>query len=76
MMKVSRKRRVTLPEEVCERLGRAAGDDVRAYVDDGGRAVIEEVLSIDDLAGILNPGRVLKGLAEELDEGRRRGERR
>ena len=30
---------------------------------------------IDELAGSLNPGYSLKGLAEELDEERKRGER-
>ena len=74
-MKVTRKRQVTLPKEVCERLGIAPGDYVKIYIDESNRVIVEKVLDIDKLAGILNPGRTLKGLAEELDRERKCGER-
>jgi len=74
-VKVTRKRQVTLPKEVCERLGIAPGDYVKIYIDESNRVIVEKVLDIDKLAGILNPGRTLKGLAEELDRERKYGER-
>jgi len=74
-VKVTRKRQVTLPKEVCERLGIAPGDYVKIYIDESNRVIVEKVLDIDKLAGILNPGRTLKGLAEELDRERKCGER-
>jgi len=64
-----------LPKEVCERLGIAPGDYVKIYIDESNRVIVEKVLDIDKLAGILNPGRTLKGLAEELDRERKCGER-
>ena len=64
-----------MPKEVCERLGIAPGDYVKIYIDESNRVIVEKVLDIDKLAGILNPGRTLKGLAEELDRERKYGER-
>lgn len=75
VVKVTRKRQITLPKEVCERLGISPGDFVRVYVDERGRAIVEKVLSIDELAGSLNPGKALRGLAEELDIERKTGGR-
>lgn len=68
--KVTRKKQITLPKEICDRLGVGPGDYVRVYVDSDGRVVVEKALGIDELAGFLNPGRPLKGLAEELDRER------
>ena len=75
-MKVTRKRQITLPREVCERLGIVPGDYVKVYVDKDGRVIVEKVLGIDELAGFLNPtGRSIRGLAEELDRERKISER-
>ena len=75
VVKVTRKRQITLPKEVCERLGISPGDFVKVYIDEGGRVIVEKFLSIDELAGSLNPGQSLRGLAEELDEERKVGGR-
>ena len=74
-MKVTRKKQITLPKEVCDRLGVGPGDYVKVYVDRDGRVVVEKALGINELAGFLSPGHPLKGLAEELDRERRLGER-
>lgn len=74
-MKVTRKRQITLPKEVCERLGISPGDYVKVYVDEDNRAVVEKVLGIEELEGSLNPGYPLKNLAEELDKERKLGGR-
>jgi len=75
IVKVTRKRQITLPKEVCDRLGISPGDYVKVYVDGDNRAVVERVLGIEELAGSLNPGYSLRGLAEELDRQRKYGER-
>jgi len=75
VVKVTRKRQVTLPKEVSEKAGIKVGDYVRVYVDEDGRVVIEKLLSLDDLAGALNPGRPVRGLAEDLDRSRKVGGR-
>ncbi len=75
VVKVTRKRQITLPKEVCDKLGISPGDFVRVYIDERGRAVVEKILSIDELAGSLNPGKALRGLAEELDAERKAGGR-
>ena len=75
VVKVTRKRQITLPKEVCDRLGIAPGDYVKVYVDEDNRVVVEKVLGIDELAGSLSPGYALKGLAEELDRERKHGGR-
>jgi len=75
VVKVTRKRQITLPKEVCDKLGISPGDFVRVYIDEQGRAVVEKILSIDELAGLLNPGKTLRGLAEELDAERKAGGR-
>ena len=75
VVKVTRKRQVTLPKEVCERLGIVPGDYVRIYIDDHGKVVIEKVIGVDDLEGVLNPGYQLRNLAEDLDRERKYGER-
>jgi len=74
IVKVTRKRQVTLPKEVCDALDIDVGDYVKVYVE-GNRAVVEKVLDIEKLAGILNPGYRVRCLAEELDRERRLGER-
>ncbi len=75
IVKVTRKRQITLPKEVCEKLGISPGDYVKVYVDEGNRVVVEKVLGIEELAGSLNPGYPLKNLAEELDKERKLGEK-
>jgi len=75
IVKVTRKRQVTLPKEVSEKAGIKVGDYVKIYVDESGRIVVEKVLGLDDLAGVLNPGYPVRGLAEDLDKSRKVGER-
>ena len=75
IVKVTRKRQITLPKEVCEKLGISPGDYVKVYIDEGNRVVVEKVLGIEELAGSLNPGYPLKNLAEELDKERKLGEK-
>ena len=75
VVKVTRKRQITLPKKVCDRLGITPGDYVRVYVDKDDRVVVEKALGIDKLAGFLNPSYPLKGLTEELDKERKFGER-
>ncbi len=66
--KVARKGQITLPKGVCKEVGVAAGDYVRVCVE-GSRAIVEK--SLGELAGALNPGYPVKGLAEELDRERK-----
>jgi len=73
VVKVTRKRQITLPKKICDKLGITPGDYVRVYIDRDNRVVVERVLGIDELAGSLNPGYPLKGLAEELDKERKYG---
>ncbi len=75
IVKVTRKRQVTLPKEVSEKAGIKVGDYVKIYVDESGRIVVEKVLGLDDIAGVLNPGYPVRGLAEDLDRSRKVGER-
>ena len=75
VVKVTRKRQITLPKKVCDKLGITSGDYVKVYVDKDDRVVIEKALGIDELAGFLNPGYPLKGLTEKLDGERKSGER-
>ncbi len=74
IVKVTRKRQITLPKEVCEKLNISPGDYVKVFVE-GSRIVVEKVLSPEELAGILNPGYSIRDLAEELDKERKHGER-
>ncbi len=75
IVKVTRKRQITLPKNVCEQLGIKPGDYVRVYVDKHSRIVVEKIISIDDLEGVLNPGYSIHGLVEILDKERKFGER-
>ena len=75
IIKVTRKRQITLPKDVCEKTGISEGDYVRVYVDENNRIIIEKALSLDRLAGSLNPDYPLKNLAENLDKERKHGER-
>ncbi|MCD6195388.1 MAG: AbrB/MazE/SpoVT family DNA-binding domain-containing protein, partial [Staphylothermus sp.] len=67
IVKVTRKRQITLPKEVCDRLGISPGDYVKIYVDEDNRIIVEKALSIEQLAGSLNPGYTIRDLAEDLD---------
>ena len=75
VVKVTRKRQITLPKKICDKLGISPGDHVRVYVNEDNKVIVEKVLGISELAGFLNPGYTLKGLAEELDKERKYGER-
>jgi len=74
IVKVTRKRQITLPKKICDKLNIAPGDYVKIYINDN-KIIVEKALSIEDLAGILNPGYSIKNLAEELDEKRKSSER-
>lgn len=74
MVKVTRKRQVTLPKEICDKLGISPGDYVRIYLERD-KIIIEKAFSLNDLGGVLNPGRPLDKLAEELDRERKQGKR-
>jgi len=75
IVKVTRKRQITLPKEVCDRLGISPGDYVKIYVDEDNRIIVEKALSIEQLAGSLNPGYTIRDLAEDLDKERKYGGR-
>lgn len=75
IVKVTRKRQITLPKNICDRLGISPGDYVKVYIDENDRIIVEKALGIDQLAGSLYPGYKVKGLAEELDRERKVGER-
>ena len=75
VVKVTRKRQITLPKEVCDRLGIIPGDYVKVHVGEDDKIIVEKTLGIGELAVSLNPGYSLKGLAEELDKERKHGER-
>ncbi len=75
IVKVTRKRQITLPKEVCDRLGISPGDYVKIYVDEDNRIIVEKALSIEELAGSLNPGYTIRDLAEDLDKERKYGGR-
>ena len=75
VVKVTRKRQITLPKKICDKLGIGPGDYVRIYIDRDNRIIVEKDLGIDELAGSRNPGYPLKNLAEELDKERKHGER-
>lgn len=75
IVKVTRKRQITLPKEVCDKLKINPGDFVKVHVSRDGKVIVEKILGINELAGSLNPGYPVKHLAEDLDEERKRGGR-
>ena len=75
IVKVARKRRITIPKEVCDALDIKPGDYVELRVDGKSRIIVEKAAGIDELAGFLNPGYPVKNLAESLDEERKRDQR-
>ncbi|RLF03736.1 MAG: AbrB family transcriptional regulator [Thermoprotei archaeon] len=75
MVKVTRKRQITLPKEICDALGIKPGDYVKVRIDERSRIIVEKAAGLDELAGLLNPGYPVRGLAGDLDEERRRGQR-
>jgi len=75
IVKVTRKRQITLPKEICDKLNIAPGDYVKVYISKDNKIIVEKVVGLSQLAGILNPGYPVKGLAEELDKERKHGER-
>lgn len=74
MVKVTRKRQVTIPKEIGEKLGIEEGDYLKVRLE-GNKIVMEKVRSLKDLMGILNPGKPVRGIAEELDRERKESER-
>ena len=75
IVKVTRKRQITLPKEICDKLGISPGDYVKVYLDKKGKVIIEKAVGLEELAGVLNPGYEVRGLAHELDKERKYGER-
>lgn len=75
LVKVTRKRQITIPKEISDEIGVKEGDYVRICLDNDKRIIIEKALSLSDLAGALNPGKPLRNLAEDLDLLRKVGER-
>ncbi len=73
VVRVSRKRQVTIPEEVADELNIREGDYLEMRVE-GGRLVIEKLNPLDLLRGFLAQ-RTERGVAEELDRERRESER-
>ncbi len=45
VVKVARKKQITLPKEVYDKLGISPGDFVRVYIDERGRAIVEKVVA-------------------------------
>lgn len=74
-VKVTRKFQVTIPRELAEAAGIKVGDVVSVDIVDDGSIVIRKINVLEELAGILNPGRGVEGLAEELDRERKCSER-
>ncbi len=73
VVKVLRKRQVTIPKEIAEELDIREGDYLVMRVE-GGRLVIEKLDPLDLLRGFLARG-TERGVAEELDRERRESER-
>ncbi|AEM39004.1 transcriptional regulator, AbrB family [Pyrolobus fumarii 1A] len=73
VVRVLRKRQVTIPKEVADLLDIREGDYLVMRVEDG-RLVVEKVDPLDMLRGFLAE-RSGKGLAEEIDRERRLSER-
>ncbi len=74
IVKVTRKRQVTIPKEIGEKLGIGEGDYLRVRLE-GKKIVMEKVRGLEDLMGILNPGKPVKGIAEQLDRERKESDR-
>ena len=74
IVKVTRRRQVTIPKEIGDKLGIKEGDYVRIRLE-GEKSVLEKVLGLEDLSGVLNPGSPVRELAEELDRERKRSDR-
>ncbi len=73
VVKVLRKRQVTIPKEVADALNIREGDYLAMMVE-GGRIVVERVDPLDMLKELLS-ARTGKGLAEEIDRERKLSER-
>ncbi len=73
VVKVLRKRQVTIPKEVADALNIREGDYLAMKVEDG-RIVVERIDPLDMLKELLS-ARTGKGLAEEIDRERRLSER-
>ncbi len=74
IVKVLRKRQITLPKEICDALGIEEGDLlILEVVDD--KIIAKKLDPVDALRGFLKPKQVPKELAEVLDIERRASER-
>ncbi len=74
IVKVTRKRQVTIPKDVSDELGISEGDLLLVRVEEG-KIILEKVGGLTELAGALNPGKKVSKLAEELDRERKKGGR-
>ena len=74
IVKVLRKRQITLPKEICDALGIEEGDLLVLEVVDG-KIVARKLDPVDALRGFLKPEHVPRELAEVLDVERRESER-
>jgi len=74
VVKVLRKRQITLPKEICDALGIEEGDLLLLEIEDG-KIVARKLDPVDVLEGFLAPREPVEGLVEEIDRERRESER-
>ncbi len=74
VVKVLRKRQITLPRELCDALGISEGDYLEIRVVDG-KAILRRLDPLELLEGILAPEKPVEGLAEEIDVERKASSR-
>ncbi len=74
VVKVLRKRQITLPREICNALGIEEGDLLLLEVENG-RIVAKKLDPIEILESFLAPEKPVEGLAEAIDSDRKGSER-
>ncbi len=74
VVKVLRKRQITLPKEICDALGIEEGDLLLLDIEDG-KIVAKKLDPAEILEGFLAPRESVEGLTEEIDRERKRAER-
>jgi len=74
IVKVLRKRQITLPKEICDALGIDEGDLLELEVVDG-KIIARKLDPVDVLKGFLRPSHAPSKLAEALDIERKASER-
>ncbi|PUA32932.1 MAG: hypothetical protein B9J98_03335 [Candidatus Terraquivivens tikiterensis] len=75
LVKVTRKLQITIPKDLADSAGISVGDIVAVELLEDGSITVRKLDLIEELAGALNPGRRVTGLAEELDRERKASER-